>query len=195
MSAEQQSTAWSKISLCWKVSNSLQVGAQMCHTHLPTDNVPRLHPEWQGGDSGCQPAPQDVEPQPGGCSCCQKGLVAPCYPINSLYTWLADYLVSIWCGFLLRVGVQVSSLCALCCSCGQGVIQCWAWRNQSWNPAERCLSQDCALTSSTWWISVRFHGSNTSSKLKLTAFHSRRGGMIPSSCSGWMQKICMWAQH
>lgn len=84
MSAEQQSTAWSKISLCWKVSNSLQVGAQLCHTHLPTDNVPRLHPEWQGGDSGCQPAPQDVEPQPGGCSCCQKGSVAAGYPINSL---------------------------------------------------------------------------------------------------------------
>lgn len=194
MSAEQQSTAWSKISLCWKVSNSLQVGAQMCHTHLPTDNVPRLHPEWQGGDSGCQPAPQGVEPQPGGCSCCQKGSVAAGYPINSLCMagWLfSERLAWIFapCG---SSGLQPVCTVLLMWTGGHSVL---AWRNQSWNPAERCLSQDCALTSSTWWISVRFHGSNTSSKLKLTAFHSRRGGMIPSSCSGWMQKICMWAQH
>lgn len=74
----------------------------MCHTHMSRDNITRLHSKWQGVDSVCRAALKDVEPQPRGCLCCQKGSVAPCYPINSLCAagWLSDkhlaWIFALW---------------------------------------------------------------------------------------------------
>ena len=85
-----------------------------CAIHTSTDNITRLDSKWQGVDSVCQAALKDVEPQARGCLCCQKESVAPCYPIVCVQ--LADYLMSIWHGFLLYERVHISS-CDLICLC------------------------------------------------------------------------------